>query len=115
MKKSKLPKRVQTQEEHPVDQLFRITKEQLIKSPGEETCRNALGWLLEGATIIANNHKQAPRKEKSSHANQAKKFEEAWQKLLPNLKQYADPATLRRHQIEIEEKLQRVLEMAAAI
>lgn len=115
MDKSRLGKKPHTQEEHPVDQLFRISKEQIIKSPSEETCRNVLGWLLEGATIIADNHKQALRKEKSSHANQAKKFEEAWQKLLPNLKQYADPATLRRHQIEIEEKLQRVLEMAAAI
>jgi len=114
MTKSKESRKT-AQDEDPVDKLFRLSEEAIMKSPGEEICRNILDWLLQGAIIIATAYKQAPRKEKSFQANQAKRFEEKWQKLLSNFQLYADPATLRFHKLQIEEKLQSVLELATAL
>ena len=109
MKKAKSQKQTE-----PVAELFRLSR-QLLISPSEENCQTILGWILEGAKSVATCYKQAPRKEKSFHANRAKKFEEEWQKLMPQLQTYSDPTILRFHQLQIEKELESVLELAAAI
>jgi hypothetical protein len=98
----------------PVAELFRLSR-QLLNSPTEENCQTILGWILEGAKSVASCYKQASRKDKSFHANRAKKFGEEWQKLLPQLQLNADPTILRFHQLQIEKELESVMELSAAI
>lgn len=101
-------------QEDPVAELFRLTR-QLLKSTTEENCRTALTSILEGAKAIAICYKQAHRTEKAMHASRAKKFGEEWQKLLPQLRLYADPSELRFYQLQIEKELESVLQLATAI
>lgn len=101
-------------QEDPVAELFRLTR-QLLNAASEESCKTALTSILKGAQTIAQSYKQVARPEKAMHANRAKKFGEEWQKLLPQLRLYADPSELRFYQLQIEKELESVLQLATAI
>lgn len=80
-----------------VPDLFEIIKKHLGEMPTEDKCHQALHWLLEAVNLI---------KDQVLISN----FQQHWLEISPKILPFADPSTFRFHQLQIEQRIDKVID-----
>lgn len=78
-------------------ELFRLVREYLGKNPSEDKCHQALIYLLNGVNAIEEDVVVS-------------NFQQHWLNIKDDIKNFADPATFRLHELQINQKINKILD-----